>query len=195
MTSILIDDDLLLRSYKPEDAAELFRCINQSRAHLRTFLAWVDGTTRQEHSLQFIQDAIAQQAAGQGLALGIFLQQERTLIGGIGMHKWNHDLKLAQVGYWIVKDYEGKGLMYRSALRFLDFLFHKIGLNKVEMHIVPQNTRSIALAGQLGAKTEGVIRQSLRIGGRLEDVIVTGILYTEWEQMHPGKPKAISEGH
>jgi ribosomal-protein-serine acetyltransferase len=193
LTSILIDDDLLLRSYKPEDAPELFRCISQSREHLRTYLAWVDGTTRQEHSLQFIQDAIAQQVSGQGLALGIFLQQDRKLIGGIGMHKWNHDLKLAHVGYWIIKEYEGKGLMHRSAIRFLDFLFHKIGLNKVEMHIAPPNNRSIALAQHLGAKTEGVIRQSLRLGGRLEDVVITGILYTEWDKMHPVKPKAATE--
>ena len=184
MTSILIDDDLLLRSYKPEDAPELFRCINESRAHLRPYLNWVDTTTKQEHSLQFIQTAIAQQATGEALALGIFLQEGRQLIGGIGMHNWNHDLKRAQVGYWIVKGFEGKGLMYRSAHRFLDFLFRKLGMNKVEMHIVPLNKRSLVLAERLGAKTEGCIRQSLRVGGKLEDVIVTGILRKEWEELY-----------
>ena len=186
LTSILIDDDLLLRSYKPEDAPELFRCVNESRAHLRPFLNWVDTTTRTEHSLQFIQSAIAQQATGEEMALGIFLQQERQLIGGIGMHNWNHDLKRAQVGYWIAKEYEGKGLMYRSAVRFLDFLFHKVGLNKAEMHIVPYNTRSLALAERLGAKTEGRIRQSVKVAGKLEDVIVTGILRHEWDALHGG---------
>jgi ribosomal-protein-serine acetyltransferase len=184
LTCILIDDDLLLRSYKPEDAPELFRCINDSRAHLRPYLNWVDATTRTEHSLQFIQSAIAQQASGEGMALGIFLQQERHLIGGIGMHNWNHDLKRAQVGYWISKECEGRRLMYRSAVRFLDFLFRKIGLNKAEMHIVAHNARSLVLAERLGAKTEGCIRQSLRVAGKLEDVIITGILRHEWELLH-----------
>ena len=184
MTSILIDDDLLLRTYKPEDAPELFRCINESRAHLRPFLNWVDATTKTEHSLQFIQAAIAQQAAGEAMALGIFLQEERQLIGGIGMHHWNHELKLAQVGYWIAHNCQGQGLMYRSAVRFLDFLFRKVGMNKIEMHIVPHNTRSLLLAGRLGAQTEGCIRQSLKVGGKLEDVIVTGILRSEWDAMH-----------
>ncbi len=185
MTSILIDDDLLLRSYKPEDGPELFRCINESRAHLRPFLNWVDSTTKAEHSLQFIQMAIAQQATGEAMALGIFLREERRLIGGIGMHRWDHDLKLAQIGYWIDQAYEGRGLMYRSAVRFLDFLFRKVGMNKVEMHIVPHNARSLVLAKRLGAQTEGCIRQSLRVGGKLEDVIVTGILRSEWESLHP----------
>jgi ribosomal-protein-serine acetyltransferase len=186
LTSILIDDDLLLRSYKPEDAPELFRCVNESRAHLRPFLNWVDATTKTEHSLQFIQSAIAQQAAGEAMALGIFLQRERQLIGGIGMHHWNHDLKRAQVGYWIAKEYEGKGLMYRSAIRFMDFLFRKVGLNKVEMRIVSYNTRSLALAASLGTMTEGRIRQSLKVAGKLEDVIVAGILRNEWEALHAG---------
>jgi ribosomal-protein-serine acetyltransferase len=189
LTSILIDNDLLLRSYKPEDAPELFRCINESRAHLRPYLGWVDATTKPEHSLQFIQSAIAQQAVGEAMALGIFLQQERQLIGGIGMHNWSHELKRAQVGYWISKEAEGRGFMHRSAVRFLDFLFRKVGLNKVEMHVVPHNKRSLELAVRLGAKTEGCIRQSLKIGGRLEDVLVMGILRSEWETLHAGGSK------
>lgn len=188
MTSILIDDDLLLRSYKPEDATELFRCINESRAHLRQHLAWVDGTTRPEHSMHFIQTAIAQAAAGEAVPLGIFLQESRQLIGGIGLQYWNKDVKRGQVGYWIAKSYEGRGLMGRSAERFLDFLFRKMGLNKIEMHIVPHNSRSLHLAERLGAKTEGILRQSIRINGELEDVVVTGILRSEWEAMHAVHP-------
>lgn len=186
MTSILIDDDLLLRSYKSEDAPDLFRCINESRTHLRTFLNWVDATTKTEHSLQFIQMVLLQQAVGEGMAMGIFLQQERKLVGGIGLHHWNQDLKRAQVGYWISKECEGKGLMYRSVERFIDFLFRKLGLNKVEMHVVPQNSRSLKLTERLGARVEGCIRQSVLLSGSPSDVIVTGILRSEWDVLHPG---------
>src|ERR1043165_7142271 len=177
MTSILIDDDLLLRTYKPEDAPELFRCIDTSREHLRHFLNWVDHTVRVEHSLHFIQTSIAQQAAGEAMALGIFLQQERGLIGGIGMHHWHHDQKRAQIGYWIAKEYSGRGLMTRSAERFVDFLFRKVGLNKVDIHSLPHNGRSLDLADRLGAKFEGRIRQCyVSSTGKLEDIVVTGIL-------------------
>ena len=180
MTSILIDNDLLLRSYQPEDAPDLFRVVQESRAHLRPFLNWVDSTTKPEHSLQFIQNAQMQQNNQQALALGIFLNQ-RELIGGIGMHGWDHYLKRAQIGYWISKEHEGKGLMMRSATRFIDFLFTRLDLNKLEMHIIPYNKRSIALAERLGAKVEGVIRQSIKVNGMLEDVIITGILKNEWK--------------
>jgi ribosomal-protein-serine acetyltransferase len=180
--SILIDDDLLLRSYQPDDAPELFRCVDASRQHLRPFLNWVDQTTQVEHSLQFIHMSIAQQHAGEGLALGIFLQQERRLIGGIGLHHWHRSEQRAQIGYWISKDCEGRGLMMRSAARLIDFGFRKLSLNKLEIHCLARNMRSLSLAQRLGFQLEGCIRQSYRsVAGSLEDVIVSGLLRGEWE--------------
>lgn len=179
MVSILVDDDIQMRSYTPDDAAELFRCIQASRQHLRPFLSWVDTTTKPEHSLQFIQNTLVQQNNQEALALGIFRQRE--LIGGIGMHQWDHYLRKAQVGYWLAKDYEGQGIMCRCAIRFIDFLFDKLDLNKIEMHLLPHNTRSAALTQKLGAKVEGVLRQSIKVNGKLEDVVVTGILRSEWK--------------
>ncbi len=187
MISILIDDDLLLRSYKLEDAAELFRCVDRSRQHLRPFLNWVDQTTQVEHSLQFIQMSLAQQNAGEAVAMGIFLQQEHRLIGGIGLHHWHRNEQRAQIGYWITSEFAGQGLMTRSARRFVEFAFRKLELNKIEIHCLSRNTRSLALAGRLGFQVEGCIRQSYRsVAGALEDVVVSGMLRDEW--------KAISEG-
>ncbi len=181
MISILIDDDLLLRSYKVEDAAELFACVDGSRDHLQPFLNWVDQTTKPEHSLQFIQMSQAQINTGDGLALGIYLQERRVLIGTIGMHNYNVEQGRAQIGYWLAKPYEGQGYMLRCAQRFIDFLFRKLQLNKVEIHCLPQNTRSLELAKRLGAIEEGRIRKSYLRNGELEDMVVTGILRSEWE--------------
>ncbi|MEO6834039.1 MAG: GNAT family protein [Chitinophagaceae bacterium] len=181
MTSILINDDLLLRSFQPEDAAELFRCVDAARAELRPWLNWVDATTKPEHSLEFIQMATAWQHSGEGLALGIFLQKSRQFIGTIGMSHFQSEQKRAQIGYWLDPSFQGKGYMFRSAVRFVDFLFSKLNLNKIEMHMIPTNQRSIALAARLGAVAEGRIRQSYFSGGSLQDIIITGILRSEWD--------------
>jgi ribosomal-protein-serine acetyltransferase len=180
MVSILIDDELLLRNYHPDDAAALFQLINESRAHLRTWLSWVDRTTKPEHSLQFIQQSLQDINTQQSLTLGIF--RNREIIGGIGMHNWDQELKRAQVGYWIARQFEGQGIITRSAERFLDFLFQKLNLNKIELHFALRNTRSAAVAQKLGAKTEGIIRAGCLVNGMHEDLVITGILRTEWNQ-------------
>ena len=103
MVSILIDDEFLLRSFQPDDAPSLFKAVDESRQHLRNWLRWVDVTTKQEHILQFILRTQQQQYNQEALELGIF--HNREIIGGIGMHDWDHFLKKAQLGYWIKKEY------------------------------------------------------------------------------------------
>ncbi|MBS1774478.1 MAG: GNAT family N-acetyltransferase [Bacteroidetes bacterium] len=181
MVSILIDDNLLLRSYHVEDAQELFRAVEDSRQHLRPWLVWVDSTIRPEHSLQFIQQSLHQQHSQEALALGIF--HNRKIIGGIGMHQWNHYLKKGQLGYWIAKEYEGKGIVHKCMVRFIDFLFDTAGLNKVEIRFIPTNTRSAALAERLGCKVEGVLRDSYIVNGGFTDLVVTGLLKSEWKNI------------
>ncbi len=187
MVSILIDDNLLLRSFQPDDAPALFKAIDTSRAHLRPWLRWVDATTKPEHIQQFIQRTQTQLNNQEALELGIFLDKE--IIGGIGMHAWDHFLKKAQVGYWIKKEYEGKGIVYRSLQHFIDFLFEKPGLNKIEIHFMPSNKRSAALAERMGCKVEGVLRQSYFFNGKLEDLVISGLLKSEWQPLPPAPKK------
>jgi len=178
MVSIIIDDDLLLRTYQVDDADGLFIAINNSRKHLHTWLEWVDKTTKQEHSLQFIQQSLHQLNMQETLALGIFYNGK--IIGGVGMHHWDQQVKRAQVGYWISKEHEGKGIISKSLLKFIDHLFEKIGLNKIEIHFVPANKRSANVARRLAFKTEGIIRQSVMRNGMPDDIVVAGLLKSEY---------------
>lgn len=183
MVSILIDNNLLLRSFTTEDTAALFKAVDESREHLRPWLRWVDATTKPEHINQFILRTLQQLNTQEALEVGIIYN--RQLIGGMGMHEWNHTLKKAQVGYWIKKEYEGQGIVYNCLMHFIDFLFEKVGLNKVEIQFMPSNKRSAHLAERVGCKVEGIIRQSYFMNGKLEDLVLTGLLRSEWTPLPP----------
>lgn len=178
MASITVDNNILLRTYTVDDAPQLFEVINTSRQHLHPWLTWVDKTTKPEHSVQFIQQSLHQLNMQEALALGIFYNGK--IIGGVGMHNWDLNTKRAQVGYWISKEYEGRGIVINSLKPFASFLFDKIGLNKIEIHFEPANKRSAKVASALGCKIEGVIRQSIMRNGMPEDIVVTGLLKSEW---------------
>ena len=94
MVSILIDDDLMLRSFQPGDEQELFAVVDASRAYLRQWLPWVDATQSPEHSLQFIHQTVIDQNNQSGLTMGIFNQNR--IIGSMGMHQRDHRLNKAQ---------------------------------------------------------------------------------------------------
>ncbi|MCD6012040.1 MAG: family N-acetyltransferase [Flavipsychrobacter sp.] len=178
MVSIIVDENLLLRTYEVDDADALFNAINESRSHLHTWLPWVGATTKPEHSLQFIQLSHQQLNNQEGLALGIFYNG--NIIGGVGMHDWDQVTKRAQIGYWISKGYEGRGIINKCLSKLIAYLFDKLTLNKVEIHFIPQNKRSAKVAARLGFKTEGIIRQSTMRNGMPEDMVVTGLLRSEF---------------
>ena len=179
MVSIIVDNDLVLRTYDVADAQELFDAVNGSRRHLNPWLDWVSKTTKPEHSLHFIQQSLHLQNTQQALALGIF--DNGKVIGGVGMHDWDQETKRAQIGYWIRTEYEGKGIVSKCLVKFIEFLFDKTGFNKIEIHFVQSNKRSAKVAARLGFKVEGVIRQCIMRNGMPEDMVITGLLKSEWK--------------
>jgi len=178
LVSITIDDKLRLRTYEVADAEELFEAVNNSRKHLNPWLDWVSKTTKTDHSLQFIRQSLHQQHTQEALALGIF--ENDKVIGGIGMHAWDQETKRAQIGYWISAEYEGKGIVTKSLLKFIEYLFDKIGLNKIEIHFLQANKRSAKVASKFGFRVEGIIRQSIMRNGMPHDVVIAGLLRDEW---------------
>ncbi len=179
MVTITVNEHIQLRSYTADDAAMLFAAVNNSRPHLIQWLEWVRHTTREEHSLRYIKDTQHQAQMQESLSLGIFYDDK--IIGGVGMHQWNHSVKKAQIGYWIAKEYEGKGIVTVCLKHFSQFLFDKVGLNKIEIHFSAANMRSGKVAERLGGKIEGIIRQSVLRNGVPEDVAIAGILKSEWK--------------
>ncbi|WP_118974222.1 GNAT family N-acetyltransferase [Taibaiella koreensis] len=173
--------DIILRNYQEEDAAQLFAAVEENRAHLRPWLIWVDGTRKMAHSLEYIRNARQEQYNQQSIAFGIF--RNDRLIGGLGMHQWDQRLRKAQIGYWLVASEVGNGTMTRCIAVLLDYLFGQLELNKVELHYLPANTRSAAVAERLGFGIEGILRDSFLMNGTLHDLVVAGLLKKEYKSV------------
>ena len=171
---------MLLRTYLEDDAAEHFHVVNADRRHLRPFLRWVDAHMKFENSLDYIRYTHTQLDSQQALMLGIF--ENGKLVGEVGMHQWEQELKKAQIGYWISEAHQGKGIVTKALIRFLDYIFDNLNMNKLEVRFIPSNMRSAKLAERLGFKIEGILRESYYINGRAEDLVVTGILSKEWKK-------------
>lgn len=178
MLNLSVRGNIVLRTYRPEDAPTLFRTVDVNRNHLRRWFSWVDATRQEDHSLSFILKSRQEQEEQHSLALGIF--REEQLIGGIGMHDWDRNLRKAAIGYWLAQEAEGKGIIQQCAQTFIPFLFESLDLNKLEIHHLPDNTRSAKTAQLLGFRTEGILRDQLLMNGNYHDMVITGLLRREW---------------
>lgn len=174
MLTIAIDDQIALRSFTLEDALELFKSIDINRQYLRPWLPWVDQILTEKDTEQFIHDSFTQIDNQSGLELAIIFDQK--IIGSVGMQHWDHQLNKAQIGYWISKEKEGKGIMNKCLNEFIKYLFTQIGLNKIEIHFMSSNHKSASIIKRLNAPIEGILRDSYSSNGTLSDLVIAGIL-------------------
>ena len=59
-----------------------------------------------------------------------------------------------ELGYALYQEFEGKGIAYEASVRTRKWAYEQLGFTTLSSHIVPGNTRSIALAEKLGASYE-----------------------------------------
>lgn len=104
-------------------------------------------------------------------------QDDQQLIGIIFIKNIDQKTKKCELGYFIDKDAEGKGMMSFAVKNALDMAFNKLNLNKVYCRIDVDNARSNNIMLKNGFKLEGVLRQDFcKSDGNLVDLNYYGLL-------------------
>ena len=84
------------------------------------------------------------------------------------------------IGYWIDRARAGHRYVAEGVVAVLRFAFEELGLQRVEICIVPRNRNSRRVMEVLGLREEGVAREFLEINGTREDHVRYAITATEW---------------
>jgi ribosomal-protein-serine acetyltransferase len=177
---IIVDEDAELRLQGEGYAEEFFALIDGDRERLRTYMEWVDGLTRLEDELAFLAAREEEHASGRGLSFALF--HRGRIVGAMGTVVLDRVNDVAEIGYFVVGEHEGTGLMSRAVGAFVDHLFEAEGMNRLSARIMTDNHRSLALVERLGFALEGVHRQEYKLRGEHRDMNVYSLLRSEWEE-------------
>lgn len=175
----IIDKELELKRLDNCDADELFALIDSNRLHLKQWLPWVDGVKNTDNLKGFIESTKQQYVNNDGFQAGIWYKDK--LAGIIGFHSINWTHKSTSIGYWLGKEFEGKGIMTRACIVFIDYAFKHLKLNRIEIKCGEDNHKSRSIPKRLGFKNEGTLRQSEWLYDHFVSHIVYGLLTNEWE--------------
>lgn len=149
---------LSVRPYRLGDAEQLFAAINDSRAHLRTYLPFADSHQTIEETRDFITRTMANWLLREDFTMGIWSNDEGTIVGGIGFHVRSWDIPYFEIGYWLHHAAEGNGYVSEAVQLITDYLFDSLHAQRVEIRCDIRNTRSAAVARRLGFVEEGSLR-------------------------------------
>jgi ribosomal-protein-serine acetyltransferase len=181
MFSCRINDRLELRIYEQHHADEVFAVTVANRDHIRVWLPWIDAVKTVDDTRAFITKGLEQFARDDGFQCGIW--EDNKYIGGLGFHWFNRNNGFTEIGYWLAKGAEGRGIMTAACRKIIDHAFDAMKLNKVEIRCATANHRSRAVPKRLGFIEEATIRQINKIGDIYHDLVVYGMLASEWEKL------------
>jgi ribosomal-protein-alanine N-acetyltransferase len=86
------------------------------------------------------------------------------------------------VGYWIDERHAGNRYIAEGFVVMSRFAFDELHLHRLEICIVPRNTKSRRVMDVLNIREEGVALRYLEINGAWEDHVRYAITAEEWEQ-------------
>lgn len=132
--------------------------------------------------LRQVSENVEDFASGRNLRLFLFPREApSTIIGNIGFSNFVRGIgQYCTVGYAIDGEHESRGLMSEALRSAIDFVFHSLNLHRIEANYMPHNRRSGILLRRLGFVVEGYSRDYLRINGRWEDHVRSGLTNPDW---------------
>jgi len=133
------------------------------------------------HALGLIEYAIASATAGVAFHFGI-LDESKSLIGVAAITKLDRENDGCEIGYWLGKDYHGRGYGSSAVSLLVSFAFRQVGVHRVYAASFISNVASVRLLKRLGFRQEGILRQSAKGDDGYADEVIMAMLKEEYEK-------------
>jgi [ribosomal protein S5]-alanine N-acetyltransferase len=158
-------DSLSLRAPRLSDAESLAKHANDRDVWInlrdrmphpysaKDALQWLRTVERQDPRTTFIIDRNGEAVGGIGLALGTDIERCS-----------------AEVGYWLGKEFWGRGIVTMALRRICEYAFDELGLTRVFATPLAWNPASFRVLEKTGFQREGIMRSACIKDGAVTDV-------------------------
>lgn len=180
MFTCRVDDHIDMVMLEEHHAEDLFKATEADRAHLATWMSWIDETNTSQDTLAYIRKSLKAHAESGDLSMGIRL--DGRFIGGLGLHSTDRKNRRSEIGYWLSARHQGRGIITRCVERLVRYAFEEMKLNRLEIRCATGNARSRAVAERLGFQNEGTLREVVVFRDGMHDHVIYSMLAREWEQ-------------
>lgn len=170
-----VTDSINLQLLMLSHANELFTCIQKNKEFLSEWLVWtkkVKNVKDSENKILKDQDNFYKKDS---LELGIF--ENNKLIGRIGFISISE--RSAEIGYWLDKDFNGKGIMTTCVKKLVEYAFNKTSIFRIVIKMDPKNTKSRNVPERVGFFYEGCERAGVFVKGEPRDSLIYSYVKTD----------------
>ncbi len=157
----LYTDRLLVRAPRAGDGPTMHASIVETLDDLRrhpSSLPWA----MQEPSVDSAEEHARRSAANWILRTEFpvyaFLRSNGEHVANCGLHRFNWETRVFEIGWWCRKRFQGQGFATEAARAMTDFAFTHLGARRVWCYADEENARSWRVAERLGFEHEGTLK-------------------------------------
>lgn len=169
---------LTLRLPRDDDAAALF--LHASDPAVTASFSWGPYVQAAE-ALAWLRTLPGARERGEQLEL-VIDHRDEGLIGIIALSEFSRRDRRAMVGTWLGRPHWGTGANAEAKALVFHLAFALLGLQRLGAYAAAGHGRSQRALEKVGFRREGVLRNWHRHGETVHDVVVYGLLASEWRR-------------
>ena len=174
MTGIIVSHEILLERIELSDAPVIFNAIDTHRDFLGKWLPFVSTTLKVEDSTEFVKFIIDNREQSGNEVYTIWYKGD--FAGILGTHNNDKTNEKLEIGYWMIPEMTGRGIMTRTCKVLISRIFMNQYMNRITLRCGVGNISSENVAIRLGFQFEGIERGGERHGNEFLDLKVYSLL-------------------
>lgn len=167
---------LILRKVEDHDLAFIHRGLSDEKVTQYMLIHYPTLESAREQLHYYYE----QYASKNGYYWVMELQSSQTPIGIIGITNIKMEHRRAELGYWLLPEFQHQGYTKEAANKILSYCFTELGLNRVEADTETENWGSNRVLEILGFQKEGVFKEYEMNKGRFIDLARYAILKKDY---------------
>lgn len=178
------NDKVYLKYLDTSDAADLLQLRKRNRDFFQVFEPLrPDSHYTYEAQLNEIRKYKVDAENDQGYTMGILLCKSNRLIGRISLSGIvRGPFQNANLGYYLDKEFNGKGYVSEAVSLLLYMAFNKLNLHRIQAAVMPKNIGSIKILEKNKFRKEGLAMNYLNINGVWEDHEIYALTKEEYNR-------------
>lgn len=162
----LRSDRLLLRQIEQEDIENIYHGLSNPEV-IRYYGVGYDNLKAVEEQMNWFKNL---EQTGTGIWWGICSSENRIFYGAGGFNRLSKKHKKAEIGFWLLPEFWGKGFMQEAFPLICKHGFESLGLNRIEGFVDSKNDRCKKAIEKMDFKLEGTMRECEIKNGAFLDI-------------------------
>jgi RimJ/RimL family protein N-acetyltransferase len=176
VTPLASDGRIAIRRFTPADLGPFYAAIDESRAGLAPWMAWMHERYTIADTRDWIALRDAEWDARKDFSMLVVDAASGEVLGACGFNQVNHEQRIANLGYWVRTSRTGRGVASSAARLCARYGFDTLGFGRAEIVAMRDNAASRRAAEKAGARFECLARNRLFLRGEWQEAAMYSLV-------------------